>query len=222
MMKRLFFLFLLACNYTHTNAQSYVVTYEPLNLDSGYKKMPFTINREGAYYFQPKFSIKLLFNDTIGFSTVSDNDKSLIKMFEKAGKKRIANHIQFSMLKGDRVYKTSFWPSVKKNFFVLDTLWTEHWKEDTASYTLLNYPCMMAYAVSSAGDTSFVYYTNELPGSFGPLTMWGRTGAMLGTYQQKWGRGYVATSIEKIDYEIKLPADKLIVTRKEYELLKNQ
>lgn len=214
-------LVLLVFTFTKTvSAQTFIITYKIPGYDPTIKQpMPFTLNRDSIYYYPPNMEIKLLCNDSIGFSALCDNNKTLIKMFEKAGKKRISNHIQFSVIKDDRVFKVSYWPTVKKDFFVLDTLWTEHWVDDTASYSLFNYSCKMAHAVSAGGDTSFVYYTNALPGSFGPLTMWGRAGTMVGTYQQRWGRAYVATSIEKVDYEMKLPSDKIILTRKEYELL---
>ena len=206
-------------------SQSYMITYEQFGFNPNEKRaMPFTFNIDSIYDYPEKIVIKLLFNDSIGFSAICDKNKTAIDMYEKVGKKRIQSHTSFTISRNNIFYNVRYWPQhVKKDFFVLDTLSQKKWQHDSSNgYSLFNYSCSVAYSVSAEGDTTFVYYTKELPGKFGPLYLKGAPGIILGTFEQWGSRSFIATNIEKINYEMKLPGDKIVLTRKEYENRKNE
>lgn len=164
------------------------------------------------------FKIKLLFNDTIAFSTNISKDENLFKQFEKIGKKVILEHTFISYIKKDAVFNLLRWPEVKKNCFVFRLPYYNNWVIDTvSSFTILNYSCQQAYTVLASGDTAFVWFTCELPGKFGPLFFNGLPGIILATYEQPNGRCYLAEAVEIVNYNLLLPAGSAIFTKNEYD-----
>jgi GLPGLI family protein len=172
----------------------------------------------------PKFQIKLLFNDSIAFSTLLSKGENLYTEFGKIGKRVTMNHTYISCIKRDSVFNLLRWPEVKKNCFVYDMPYYKKWVIDTvSSFSLYNYSCQQAYTVTASGDTAFAWFTRDLPGQFGPLFFSGLPGIVLATVEQPNGRSYFAEKVEKINYDLLLPQGTSIYTKSDYDdKIKNQ
>lgn len=193
-------------------AQStYLINYNFIPQNVSYP----TINNREVFY-QKEYIKQLLFNDTLSFNCFLEKDKNIFAEFEKLGKKRTLVHNTLTLFNQDNLFEISCWPIVKKDYLVFDTLKNYNWVIDSSEKYFLDFHCKEAFSLINTTDTLFILYTTELQQPFGPTYHHNSPGVVLEAYDQYMQQYFIATKIEKVDYNMKLPSDKILLSRKDY------
>lgn len=74
----------------------------------------------------------------------------------------------------------------------------------------MGYDCKLAYCVSSKGDTTIAWYTNQIPAGYGFFDINNLPGAALELVLQKMQRHIVAYKIEKTGLDLFFPENAVI------------
>lgn len=169
----------------------------------------------------------ILFNDSISFCDIVlfgwETEEGIIKQFKKLSKRKVLQWGCFTLKQNDSTYNLRYGPKKKEKIFIQERLAASKWLYDTTgkTYSILGYKCHSAYSLYENGDTAFAYYTNELPAGYGPAYFRGLNGFVLAAHDQQHSLTFVAKSIEKISYGLKIPEGFLILTTKEYNASKS-
>lgn len=221
------FCIVLLLGFKHVSAQTYMATYGRYTdlKDSIKKTFPSVLSLDRyCYSLRSDWYYKTIFNDSLSFCDAMDyGGDDILKHFEKLMLKKKLPYAFFSYCDKNKLYNISYSPKRKEQIFILDSVTEPHWIVDSSytQYNLFDRKCNLAYCLTG-WDTVFILYTKELPGRFGPSVFRNAPGFILAVFQQKGNVSFIATKLEKIDFKLTVPADKLVLTREVYARRKNE
>lgn len=125
-----------------------------------------------------KMDSRLVFNDSLSFFYfIQSRKKDNLRKANKIGDKLI-HHALFYNRNIDELLAEATWP--KDTYCLLkieQPLYNWTFTKETKS--ILGYNCNQALSVNEEGDTTFVWYTNQINNIFGPMYYFGLPGIVL-------------------------------------------
>lgn len=157
---------------------------------------------------------RLVFNDSLSFCyRIVDGKDPLRKktVFDK-----IVHHAVLYSRPDNKLYDEVAWPPGKGKYLVYDTAKNENWVFGDGAKEIAGYTCKSALLVNEKNDSTLVWYSTAIGLPFGPNYFTGFPGLVLEVYDQQRRTHWLATKIEKGNYDVVIPAKAIICSRKAY------
>ena len=187
-----FIYFLLTLSFFSANAQKgYSINYDRTLLGYG----------------NVMFQMRYVYNDSFSFCYYkSDYDSNLEKT--NVFSKKLIHHALFTDKKSMICYNEVNYDGRKGYFVNIFTIL--EWKPYAGAKKILGYDCKGALNVSSNNDSTLVWYNDSLGNGIGLMTLNFSLGTPLEIFDQKNDIHFIATKIDKGDYEFNLPKGEIL------------
>ncbi|MFC4261304.1 hypothetical protein ACFOWM_00310 [Ferruginibacter yonginensis] len=184
-MKTFFVIIFLIISLSVKSQQGYAITF---------KRAELTTN------IISKNKFKFVYNDSFAFQYYYQGNDPLKK--QHLYSKKLIHHSIF-------INRTSFltYNEVDANIklLIVDTIKPSTWMPTTTTKNILGYTCKGALQVSPTNDSTLIWYTDALGTGVGFLCLHFNLGQPLEVYDQRTNRYFLATTIEKGNYQFNLP-----------------
>jgi len=198
------FSFTLFSFYSNSQKLTYSIVY-----GLGFKYNPPFENN--APYFPHSF--RLLYNDMVSFYFMPLNLKDLTRNVVSG--KRYFHHVFYRKpLENFFAQGSSY--NLKKKIFILDTS-NRKWILIPGNRTIAGYKCSSAISLGINNDTTFAYYTRELPQGFGPEDYAGLPGTVLEIYNPRDNKYILANKVTVGEFELRMPENIPTMSREEFQ-----
>lgn len=208
------FVFFLLFLYTATclAQEGYSVIYK-----SDDRFFPVTFN--GERRVMPTIRDRLVFTDSLSFCYRIPDGKDPFKKSTVFGDK-MYHHALIYNFTTNQYYSAVAWPKGKQEYLIKDSLKNDNWDFLNATKEILGFHCHSALYINPNKDSTLVWFTDSIPKPAGPYLYIGFPGLVLEVYDQSTARHLIATSVEKINLQITMPKEAIIISPEEFRKLK--
>ncbi len=160
---------------------------------------------------------KLCFNDSealsYGYREIKDPFFKRIKRNENY----LLHHSSYYSTKTNLRYDVV---NFKGKYLIVDTARNWNWQLLDKSKEFIGFQCKAALSINSKGDSTYVWYTKEIPLPFGPSVYSGLPGVILEIFDQRYGFHYYATKVVVDSFKISIPENVQQISKEEFWKLK--
>jgi GLPGLI family protein len=222
---KLFFFFCTVFFYVNLQGQqTLLIEYRGVDItNENFVDSVSKIKNNGTTRYYLSTNIRLLINDTMGrIHHFSVENRVLKKRAKKFGKK-IIHHAFYQDFKNNIDYREYDHDRNRKILIVDSCREIPTWNFQTQhTKNILGYNCYKALSINSEGDSTLVYFTNDLKIKNGYFLFKNIPGVVLEAYKQNAGGcyHYQAQKVEYIDLILESPQPRAIVGCNEFDFMK--
>ncbi len=177
-----------------------------LSAQTGYKIIyeAITFNADANYFEKWDRKFVTVFNDSFFYSYSYTGKKDRMKNAAYYGAKT-ENHDRAYSVAAAQWYHVTKLINNKKPFLKVNNFPKTEWRiQPDSTKLILGYHCTKAWSLYN-GIMQYVWFTNEIPFTYGIIDGINYPGAVIELYEAKREVFYRAVEIEKGDYKIVLP-----------------
>lgn len=163
-----------------------------------------------------RFRQRLLFNENLSFFYILWKDTDPLKK-QKIDSFQLNNSLYYDD-RDKKLYTLRIMPRDVGSFLIADSLKAENWIFTNQEKKIKGFKCKMVYKPINDKDTVTVWFTPEIPYSFGPSNYVGFPGLVLEVHDPMTRTRMMAVEIKDKPVNIYFPSDR-IISRREFHTL---